>query len=199
MSLKNRAREFDNLEAIEDPVASDPGRRSSGVQARAARRVSLSPPALGAAEELPLISIGAPADPALLEPTYAYLSAYCFACLPPQMAQRLNVAIYELYANALRYGTDRGEVRIELCRAGRGVNLCVANFAEPAHVERLKQQITRVQEDPSAAFSGEMNRFDGANQPPPMLGLVRIAHEVALSLDLRCDEQRVELYTHCEG
>jgi hypothetical protein len=197
--LKNRAREISNLDAIDDPVASDPGRRASGVQARAARRVSLTPPGQAVAEELPLISIGAPPDPALLEPTYAYLSAYCFACLPPQVAQRVNVAIYELYANALRFGSDRGEVRIELCRAGRGVNLCVANFAEPAHIERLKQQITRVQEDPSAAFSAEMNRFDGAGQPPPMLGIVRVAHEVALSLDLRCDDERVELYTHCDG
>jgi signal transduction histidine kinase len=199
MRLKNRAREFDNLDAIEDPVASDPGRRASGVQARAARSVSISPPNPALTQELPLISIGAPADPALLEPTYAYLSAYCFACLPPQMAQRLNVAIYELYANALRYGTGRGEVRIELRRNGGGIDLGVSNFAEPDHLARLKQQITRVQEDPSAAFSGEMNRFDGSSQPPPMLGLVRIAHEVSLSLDLRCDEQRVELSTHCEG
>ncbi len=171
----------------------------SGVQARAARRISLTPPGQAQASELPLISIGAPPDPALLEPTYAYLSAYCFACLPPQTAQRVNVAIYELYANALRYGTAGGEVRIELCRAGRGVNLCVANFAEAAHIERLKQQLTRVQEDPGAAFSGEMNRFERASQPPPMLGLVRVAHEVGLSLDLRCDDQRVEIYTHCEA
>ena len=199
MRLKNRAREFDNLEAIEDPVASDPGRRASGVQARAARSVSISPPNPALTQELQLNSIGAPAEPPLLEPTYAYLSAYCFACLPPQMAQRLNVAIYELYANALRYGTGRGEVRIELRRNGRGIDLGVSNFAEPDHLARLKQQITRVQEDPSAAFSGEMNRFDGSSQPPPMLGLVRIAHEVSLSLDLRCDEQRVELSTHCEG
>ena len=197
--MKNRARETGNLEEIEDPVASDPGRRSSGVQTRAARRVSLTPPEPAQLAEPPLISIGAPADPALLEPTYTYLSAYCFACMPPQVAQRLNVAIYELYANALRYGSQRGEVRIELCRAGRGFDLCVANFAEPAHILRLKQQIGLVQEDAAAAFSGEMNRFDGASQPPPMLGIVRVAHEVSLPLDLRCDEQRVEIYTHCEG
>ena len=197
--MKNRAREVSNLESIEDPVASDPGRRASGVQARAARSVSVTPPGQAQATELPLISIGAPADPALLEPTYAYLSAYCFACLAPQTAQRLNVAIYELYANALRYGSGRGDVRIELRRADGGINLCIANFAEPSHIERLKQQITRVQEDPAAAFSGEMNRFDGASQPPPMLGIVRVAHEVGLSLDLRCDDQRVEIYTHCGG
>lgn len=197
--MKNRARKVSNLESIEAPVASDRGGRSSGVQARAARSVSVNPPGQARAASLPLISIGAPADPALLEPTYAYLSAYCFACLPPQMAQRLNVAMYELYSNALRYGTGRGEVRLELWRAGGGVKLCIANFAEPAQIDRLKQHITRVQEDPGAAFSGEMNRFEGASQPPPMLGIVRVAHEVGMSLDLRCDDERVEISTSCEG
>jgi hypothetical protein len=199
MRLKNRARETNNLESIDGPVNSDPGRRASGVQARAARRVSVSPPAVTLLTELPLISIGAPADPALLEPTYAYLSAYCFACLPPQLAQRLNVAIYELYSNALRYGTGRGEVRLELRRSNGAIDLRVVNHAEPAHVERLKAQITRVQEDPSAAFSGEMNRFAGASEPPPMLGIVRIAHEVGLPLELRSDRERVEISTRCDG
>lgn len=197
--LKNRARETNQLEDIDDPVASDPGRRSSGVQTRAARRVSVSPPAVSDTAELPLISIGAPADPALLEPTYAYLSAYCFACLPPQLAQRLNVAIYELYANALSYGTAHGEVRIELRRDGSAVELRVVNSAEPSHIERLKAHMTLVQEDPSAAFSGEMNRFAGASQPPPMLGIVRIAHEVGLPLELRSDHERLEIRTRCEA
>ncbi len=197
--MKNRARDTKQLDAIEEPVASDPGRRASGVRTRAARRASIEPPALSARGQLPLISIGAPADPALLEPTYAYLSAYCFACLPPQLAQRLNVAIYELYANALRYGTDRSEVRIELARANGGVQLRVANAAEPSQIERLKAQLGRVQADAAAAFSGEMSRFTGSNQPAPMLGLVRVAHEAGLALELRCERQRGEISTRCDG
>ena len=195
--MKNRARETNEL--FDAPVDSDPRLRSSGVQARAARRVSSSPPAMAEAGDLPVISIGAPADPALLEPTYAYLSSYCFAVFPPPLAQRLNVAIYELYANALRYGTDRGEVRLELRRRGSSVQLRISNFAEPAQIARLKKHLTRVQDDPSAAFSGEMNRFDRHSEPPPMLGIVRIAHEVGMPLELRADEQRVEISTICDG
>jgi hypothetical protein len=199
MSLKNRARETNSLESMDGPVTSDPSRRASGVQTRAARHVSVSPPAALDSTKRPLISLGAPADPALLEPTYAYLSAYCFACLPPPQAQRLTVAIYELYANALRYGSDRGEVRLELRRSAEALELYVSNSAEPAHIARLKAQVGNVQEDPSAAFSDEMNRFTRSSQPPPMLGIVRIAHEVGLPLTLRCDHERVEISTRCDA
>jgi hypothetical protein len=43
-----------------------------------------------------------------------------------------------------------------------------------------------------------MNRFAGSSsQPPPMLGLVRVAHEASLALDLVVDAQRVTLSTWC--
>jgi hypothetical protein len=197
MSLKNRARESTNLDSLDGPTASDPARRASGVQARAERTPS-APPAV-AQQALPLVSIGSPADPALLEPTYAYLSAYSFACLDPLVAQRLNVAVYELYANALRYGSSSGEVRLELHRTAKGARLCVSNRAEAAHLERVKAQVARVEEDPSAAFSGEMNRFAGGSETPPMLGIVRVAHEAALQLELRVDGDRVQISTSCEA
>lgn len=196
-SLKHRAAETTNLDALEDGVASDPSLRVSGVQARAARADSLPPPSLLEARALPLISIGAPADPALLEPTYAYLSAYTAYCLTPRVAERLNVAIYELYSNALRYGSTAGEVRLELERQGGGAALRVSNFAEPAQLEKLKAQLAQVQADAGAAFATEMNRFAGGSQPPPMLGLVRVSHESGLALELRQDGARVEVSLVC--
>lgn len=199
MSLKTRNSARDaQLAAIDEPVPSDPLRRFSGVQQRAARQDSV-PHQAAAAAALQLVSIGAPADPALLEPTYAYLSAYCFAVLPPQVAQQLNVAIYELYANALRYGAQSGEVRLEIWKSNEGAGLRVSNSIEGPQLERLQQQVQRVQSDPAAAFSVEMNRFAGASQPPPMLGLVRIAHEAGLSLDLQCDGEHVTLSTWCKS
>lgn len=108
------------------------------------------------------------------------------------------MAIYELYANALRYGTGRDEVRLELRRTEQAVVLTVSNSAEPEQIERLKAQLASVSRDPSAAFSGEMSRFDGGAQAP-MLGIVRIAHEVGLALELHGDEQRVEVSTRCSA
>jgi hypothetical protein len=186
-------------EFLDDSVASDPALRMSGVQARAERQSSARPEAM-AERQLPLVSIGAPADPALLEPTYAYLSAYCSALMTPQVAQRVNVAIYELYANALRYGSNAGEVRLELSReGGKGASLRIVNFAEPEQLARLRQHVARVQQDAGAVFEGEMNRFARASQPPPMLGIVRVAHESALKIELSVTGSRVEISVLCSG
>ena len=170
------------------------------MQARAARAQPSVPPLATTTQRLPLVSIGSPADPALLEPTYAYLSAYTSLCLAPRLAERLNVAIYELYANALRYGSSTGEVRLELERSssGSGITLRISNHVESPQLERLESQIGRVQADPAAAFATEMNRFAGGSQPPPMLGLVRVAHESALPLELRLEGDRVVLSTVCD-
>lgn len=200
--LKDRALIKKSLDSLDEPSDVDPSRRASGVQARAQRaQPSVPPLAGGALRALPLISIGSPADPALLEPTYAYLSAYTALCLAPRVAERINVAIYELYANALRYGSTAGEVRLELelSPSGTGAALRVSNHAEPAELAQLRVQLDNVQADAAAAFTTEMNRFAGASQPPPMLGLVRVAHETALALELRRDGARVELSTVCEG
>jgi hypothetical protein len=196
--LNDRARKNSELESVDDPLARNPDHRASGVQTRA----QPSPPSAApvAAPPLPLISIGSPADPALLEPTYAYLSAYTSAYLPRRVADRLNVAIYELYANALRYGSGSGEVRLQLERSpsGVGARLRIANHAEPAQLVKLLAHVSRVLEDPSAAFIGEMNRFAGGSYPLPMLGLVRVAHESGLLLELVRDGDRVEVTTVCE-
>jgi hypothetical protein len=181
---------------LEDPTASDPTLRVSGVQARAERHASARPQ--GSLVEAVLISLGAPAEPALLEPTCTYLAAYCDLCLPPQVTQRLNVAIYELYANGLRYGSSAGEVRLELAKTARGVRLSVSNRAEKPERERLVAHLERVKADPAAAFSNEMNRFASGSQPAPMVGLVRIAHECQLVLELELHDDRVVLSTLCE-
>jgi hypothetical protein len=198
--LKHRALDTAKLDSANDRLARDPRRRASGVQAKAQRQPSPPPEAVTEREPPPLLSIGSPADPALLEPTYAYLSTYTSLCLGPRVAERLNVAIYELYANALRYGSRAGEVRLEIERDPRdgSARLRVSNHADPEQLERLSAQLGVVQADPAAAFAAEMNRFAGGTQPPPMLGLVRVAHESALGLEARRDGDRVELSTVCK-
>lgn len=182
----------------DDATASDPAQRGSGVRARAQRAPSAPPVAL--AEVSPaLISIGSPADPELLEPTYAYLSAYCNVCLPPLVAQRLNVAIYELFANALRYSVPRTQVRFELHKTPAGARVTISNQAQVEQRQRLERQISRVEHDPEGAFSAEMDRFAGGSATPPMLGIVRVAHESGLAVQLRIDGDNVRLSTVCEA
>ena len=193
-SARDQGQGFD---VAEDAIARDPARRGSGVRARAERAPSAPP--ISFMETAPaLISIGAPADSALLEPTYAYLSAYCFACLPPPVARRVNVAIYELYANALRYGCA-SEVRFELHKTPSGARVVITNRAEPEQRQRLQLQIASVKRDPEAAFSAEMDRFADGSSTPPMLGIVRVAHESGLAIELLVDGEQVRISTLCEG
>ena len=198
--MKYSARDIlgQNHETSDDATASDPALRGSGVRARAERAPSAPP--ISFTDPAPaLISIGSPADPALLEPTYAYLSAYCNSCLAPRVAQRLNVAIYELYANALRYGSPDGEVRLELFRTQSGARLTVSNLAPIEQRQRLEQQVARVQHDPEAAFSAEMDRFTVGSGAPPMLGVVRVAHESGLKVELQLQGDSVRVSTVCEA
>lgn len=197
MEKRASGRTTEATASLDEQVASDPARRASGVQQRAARSEPSALSGAAPAGELPLVSIGSPPDPGMLEPTSAYLSAYCSACLPPRVAERVNVAVYELLANALRYGSPAGEVRVELRRAGRGVELSVENSAEPEAVARLRAQLARVKAGADAAFQAEMSRLSGEGQPAPMLGLVRVAHECGLSLELSAGAHRVRISTLC--
>jgi hypothetical protein len=191
--VNDRARQQTSSEDFEEMAPADLQTRSSGV--RRAEPVSAHlPVVLGAA---PQLSIGMPASEALLEPTYAYLSAYCFAVFGPGVAQRLNVAVYELFANALRHGSGQGDVRVELRRFGSGVMLLVSNHATPAQVERLRRHVERVQSSPKDAFNREMSRFETATEPAPMLGIVRVAHEAGLALHLRVEDGWIEVSTLC--
>jgi hypothetical protein len=198
--LKYSARDIlgQNQETSDDTTASDPALRGSGVRARAERAQSAPPISFTHAAPA-LTSIGSPADAALLEPTYAYLSAYCNSCLDPRVAQRINVAIYELYANALRYGSPGGEVRLELFKTRSGARLTVSNLAPVEQRERLELQVARVQHNPEAAFSAEMDRFTVGSGAPPMLGVVRVAHESGLKVGLQLEGDRVCVSTVCEA
>jgi hypothetical protein len=44
-----------------------------------------------------------------------------------------------------------------------------------------------------------MNRFASASQPPPMIGLVRVAHECGLAIELEITGDRVTVSTLCPG
>jgi hypothetical protein len=167
------------------------------VQARAqAVLPELEKQLLAEPRERPLISIACPPRLELLEPTHAYLSAYCSTCLPPAVAQRLNVGIYELCSNALRYGATGHEVQLELRRTAAGSELWLENGASAEHSERLAQQVARVKRDAETVFAEEMGRI-ATGTALPMLGLVRLVHESALELELELEGSLVRVTALC--
>jgi hypothetical protein len=187
----------ENSDAFDEAAVSVSGMPVSGVMARAAAIQVSVPPISGVVlEQPPLVSIRAPALPSLLEPTYAYLAAYCDACFPMRVTQRLNVAIYELCANALQHSAG-GEVWLQLLSHTGSVSFVVENYAELQQRERLRSQLERVCNDPAAAFAREMASFERGSLPPPMLGLVRVAHDCGLELSLTVEGDRVRVSTSC--
>jgi signal transduction histidine kinase len=150
-----------------------------------------------AAEQSPLVAIRCSASSGLLDATYAYLAAYSSAWLEPGMAERLNVAVYELLANAMRHGVSHGEVRIELRDSDQGPEVSITNTAELHAVQELVQRFDYVCSDPEQAYSEEMARFEASTLTVPRLGLVRVAHECKLELALRVTEGRVEVTARC--
>lgn len=196
--MKSIARESsDNRKDAGEAVTSaDPARRSSGVQARAPRADPQSAAELGTADPA-LVSLSCSATSGLLEATYAYICAYTSACLPPSMADRLNVAVYELLDNAMKHGIAAGDVRLELRRTYRGVELVIENEAEAAQLTKLGRHLEQVLRDPRAAFMKEMTRFASNSGPAPMLGLVRAAHQSELELEHQLEGSRVRLTAIC--
>lgn len=195
-SLKrsSSARDIDQEREGADALPDDPTHRTSGVQARA-RRASPD----GDAQRLQpaLVSIRCAAGSGLLDATYSYLAAYCAASLRPTDAQRVNVATYELLANAMKHGLPGGDVILELRQTERGVELLIENDAEPPQLSRLSRQVDRVNRDAELAFGEEMGRFASGSAPVPMLGIVRVGHECGLALELRLDGSHVRLTAVC--
>ena len=101
------------------------------------------------------------------------------------------MTIYELYSNALRYGTVSGEVRLELHKCEGGVRVITVNHATEGHIWRLSQHVRRLQRNAAVVYDKELSQLSDEAPRSPMLGLVRVAHEAGLKLELHVQGDRV--------
>lgn len=127
----------------------------------------------------------------VLEPTHTYLTAYATARFGSRLAERLGVASYELFANAMSYGT-LSDVSLELLETTTGGAVRVSNITTPARIGMLKSHLDKLERDGQAALANEMRRFAGGG-PRPMLGLARIRNEAGMTLDVDIDGERVTI------
>ncbi len=127
----------------------------------------------------------------ILEPTHAYFTAYATARFGSRAAERLGVGAYELFANAMSYGT-LSDVTLELLETPRGGAVRVANTTTAARIGMLKSHLDKLEKDGQAMLANEVRRFAGGG-PRPMLGLARIRHEASLTLDVDISAERVTM------
>jgi hypothetical protein len=170
-------------------------------------RASLRPlsPRIGSGEHV-IVRGGPAADPAgsttlvlirctpgsdVLEATHAYLTSYATTRFGARSAERLAVAAYELFANAMSFGT-LSDVCVELLEASSGGAVRVANTTTAARLGMLKAHLDRLERDGPAMLANEMRRF-ASGGPRPMLGLARIRYEAGMTLDVGISGERVTI------
>lgn len=127
----------------------------------------------------------------VLEATHVYLSAYASARFGSRTAEQLSVAAYELFANAMSYGT-LSDVCLELLETPRGGAVRVANTTTQARIGMLRAHLDKLERDGQAVLANEMRRFAGGG-PRPMLGLARIRHEAGMALEVQVAAERVTI------
>jgi len=144
-----------------------------------------------------LLSINCAAGSDMLETTHAFLSSYLNNRFRPQIAQRLSLAVYELFANGLNYGSVTSDVMLELMQSSSLISVRVENDTIPARVQMLAEHLQRIRDNAEATFLEEMRRSVSGGAPRAMLGLVRVAFEAGLPLELTVNGRRVSVSACC--
>lgn len=133
----------------------------------------------------------------LLEDVHQFVEAYAKLRFRPSVAQRVSLAAYELFSNALNYGSVSSEVVFELLEQGGLVQVRVQNDAIRARLEMLGDRVKRLERDPEATFVEEMRRYVSGGVSRAMLGLARVRHEGQMELALAIEDSRVVVTASC--
>jgi hypothetical protein len=133
----------------------------------------------------------------LLEDVHQFVDAYAKLRFRPSVAQRVSLAAYELFSNALSYGSVSSEVVFEVLEKGGLVLIRVQNDAIRARLEMLGDRVKRLERDPEATFVEEMRRYVGGGVSRAMLGLARVRHEAQMDLDVVVADSRVVVTASC--
>ena len=141
-----------------------------------------------------LVQILCSAGSNLLEPTHAYLTAYCSGRFGSRTAEKLSLAVYELLANAMAYGS-LGDVVVEILD---GPAVRVANNTTAARIGMLNTHVAKLRIDPAKTLLDEMKR-SSTGTVRPMLGLARVVHEAGCQLDVNVTAQRVVITALTRG
>jgi hypothetical protein len=100
-------------------------------------------------------------------------------------------------SNALNFGSVSSDIVIELIESDNMVGVRVANDAIAARVAMLTEHLVKLKTNAEQTFLEELRRSVTGGIPRPMLGLARVAHEAALTLDLQVQERRISVTAQC--
>jgi hypothetical protein len=135
-----------------------------------------------AAELQVILRIVCEAGSSILEATHQYVTVLAKARFRPTIAEKISLACWELFSNALSYGSVSRPVVLELCALKNTVELRVSNDAIAARCQLLEQRIQQLKVDAKGTYLEEMRRSVTGGVPRATLGLARVAHEVKMDL-----------------
>ena len=133
----------------------------------------------------------------ILEPTHVYVTTLAKSRFRTTIADKVSLACWELFSNALSYGSVRRPVILELCDLRTEVELRITNEAIPARCQVLEQRVAQLRTDAKGAYLEEMRRSVSGGIPRAMLGLARVAHEVKMDLGLSIHGGHVMVSARC--
>ncbi len=145
----------------------------------------------------PLLRLVVASGSSMNEEIHRFIHAFCRSRYRTSIAERFGTAGYELFVNALEYGTISRPVVMELREQAGQIELSVNNEAIPARLRMLEERLKVIRRDPKSAYLEEMRRSVNGGYPRAMLGLVRIAHEVGLLPQLKVDQPRITVSVSC--
>ncbi len=183
---------FDRSPPSSGPTRSAPGSASGGAFRGGPNE---SAPLSGRS----LIRVICTAGSSALEYTHSFVTAYTADHLRGAVAQRLSVGAYELLSksNALNYGSVASDIVLEVMETDNMIGVRVSNEAIQARIAMLSEHLLKLKTNAEQTFLEELRRSVSGGIPRPMLGLARVAHEAALSLDLQQLDRRISVTAQC--
>jgi len=144
-----------------------------------------------------LVRVICTAGSGALDYTHAFITAYATDHLRGALAQRLSVGAYELFSNALNFGSVSSDIVLELIESDTWVGVRVSNDAISARIAMLSEHLSKLETNAEQTYLEEFRRSVTGGIPRPMLGLARVTHEAGLTLDLQVQDRRVSVTAQC--
>jgi hypothetical protein len=134
----------------------------------------------------------------ILEPTHLYVTTLSKVRFRPTIAEKVSLACWELFSNALSYGSIRRPVILEVCDLRTAVELRVSNESIAARCQMLEQRIQQLKTDAKGTYLEEMRRSVSGGMPRATLGLARVVHEGKMELSCSIvNQSRVIVSARC--
>jgi hypothetical protein len=147
--------------------------------------------------QLELLKVVCTPGSAITEELHTFVVAFTRLRYRPTVAERISLTSYELFANALNYGSVNRMVTLVLSEDSDAALVTVSNESISARSKQLVERCAQLAQDPKAVYMEELRRNVTGGIPRAMLGLARIVYEAKVELSATVDGNLVTVLGRC--